>query len=459
MNDQQNAVVQVLVQAAAFNWAEPYRAPDGSSAYGSGFFIDELGHLVTNYHVVSQAISIEFYLPSFGKEQFQAKIVGVCPTRDVALLKATDESIERIKKTLGSVPFLNLGDSDTVVRTQEVITLGFPLGQDAIKSTQGIVSGRQHIMGESFIQITAALNPGSSGGPTVDKDNNVIGINTSIVPEAQNVGYIIPISDIKGVIEDLHNVMLLRTPRLGCELNYGSNEMLEYLGNPQPGGLYVSRVYKNTLLDKAGMQEGDMLYHIGGHELDMYGEAREPWSEGKVSLTALLNRFRIGQKIPLLVYRSGKKIETTVSFDLQEPLPIRMVFPELEKIEIEMLGGIIVMPLTMNHIMFFAELNPFLVDFNRREMQEEPRVLVTSILPNTQAYNGRTLFPGDVIEEINGKKVRTLEDFRAAIQLDSKFLRIKTHNRKLVVFSASKIIEEHEGLIRAQGAQEEKDRN
>ncbi|QQR49789.1 hypothetical protein IPF37_03030 [bacterium] len=284
----------------------------------------------------------------------------------------------------------------------------------------------------------------------------MIGINTSIVPEAQNVGYIIPISDIKGVIEDLHKVMLLRTPRLGCELNYGSLEMLEYLNNPQPGGLYVSRVYKNTLLDKAGIQEGDMLYHIGGHELDLYGEAHEPWSEGKVSLTALLNRFRVGQKIPLEIYRSGKKIKTSVSFDIQEPLPIRMMFPELEKIEIEMLGGIIVMPLAMNHLAFFAELNPFLLDFNRRELQEEPRLLVTSVLPNTQAYNCRTIFPGDILEEINGKKVRTLDDFRAHIQLDSKFLRIKTQNSKFVVFSASKIIEEHEGLIRAQDAQEGK---
>ena len=130
-------------------------------------------------------------------------------------MKLTTDAMEKIKKLIPVIPTLKLGESDSIIRTQEVIALGYPLGQDALKSTQGIVSGRQEILGASFIQITAALNPGNSGGPCLDVNGNVIGINTAIIPDAQSIGYIIPMSDVRGVIQDLHKVKLLRSPLLG----------------------------------------------------------------------------------------------------------------------------------------------------------------------------------------------------------------------------------------------------
>jgi serine protease Do len=442
MKEGHAAVVQILVQASHFNWIEPYKQPDLSRAFGSAFFVDDQGHLVTSYHVVTQASSIKIQIPTLGKEQFDVSIVGACPDRDIALLKLSDEAKKSVIEKMHAIPFLQLGQSDKIVRTQELIALGYPLGQDALKSTQGIVSGRQDIFGESFIQMTAALNPGNSGGPTVDEQGRVIGINTAIIPEAQSVGYITPISDIIGVIKDLYNVQLLRTPLLGCELNYATGAMLAYLGNPEPGGLYVARIYKDSLFDKAGVQEGDMLYQVNEHQFDMYGETTAEWSEDKVAITALLNRFRIGQKVDMVIYRKGERKEVSFNFELSDPLPIRTIFPEFETLETHILGGMVLMPFTINHLMKFAEINPFLLKYKKREHQNKPCIIVTTVLPNSQSQLTRTIFPGDILEEINEKPVETLEDVKNAINKTDLYIRVKTDNKKFVVLDSKKVVEE-----------------
>ena len=447
MENGHNAVAQIFVEASPFNWLQPYKAPDQGKVVGTGFFIDTEGHMATSFHVINEAASIKIQIPALGQERFDMNIVGVCPERDLALLKPTEEAMSLIQKQLGKIECLEIGDSDQLKRTQEIIAVGYPLGQDALKTTQGIISGRQNVMGQSFIQMTAALNPGNSGGPTLDKDGKVIGINTAIIPEAQSVGYVTPISDVKNIIHDLHKVKLLRQPMLGCELNYATHDMLKFLNNPEPGGLYVSYVYKDLLFHKAGVQEGDMLYKINGIELDMYGQANVQWCEDKVFLVDLLNRVSIGEKIDLLIYRKGVKKELSFSFDLLEPLPIRIIYPRHETIDYEAVGGMVVMELALNHFGQFLEINPFLINFRRREFQSLPRLLVTSIFSNSQAHKARTVYPGDIIEEVNGQKVTTLEDFRNAVNASKEFLSFKTTSRKLTVLSEEKIVQEEETLM------------
>lgn len=437
-----NAVAQIFSQAAPFNWLEPYKARDQISIVGSGFFVDEQGHLITNYHVIAEAASILVQIPALGKEQLEITIEGVCPERDIALLKLSPDSLKKVLNQLGHIEFLPIGNSDKVKRNQEIYTLGYPLGQDSLKTTQGIVSGRQDVMGESFLQITAALNPGNSGGPSLNEDGEVIGINAAIIPDAQNVGYIIPISDVKTIIQDLYKVKLLQRPILGCEMNYATSDMLRYFGNPEPGGLYIARVYKNTLFDKAGIQEGDMLYEVSGNILDMYGETNVSWSEDKVSLITVIDRFNIGQTITLVIYRQGKRIETSFEFDLIALPPTRAMFPDFEKIDYEVFGGMIVMPLSLNHLARFAELDPFLMRFHQRENQLSQEVLVTSIFPNTQLHKSRTAYPGDLIDEINGKKINNLDDYRKAIAESNEFLTIKTKSKKFTVLAIEKVLRE-----------------
>lgn len=435
-----DTVVQVFVQTASFNWLEPYKSPNQNKSCGSGFFIDEDGHIVSNFHVIDDAVDIKIQIPTLGKEQFDVEVVGVCPDRDISLLKLTSESYEKIKTSLGKVPFLEFGSSDQVVRTQEILALGYPLGQEKVKSTQGIVSGREHVWGESYLQITAALNPGNSGGPSLNTSGKVIGINTARIPTAQNIGYIIPIDDVKSVIADLHKVKLLRKPILGCEFNYGTKQLVEYLKNPMPGGLYLRRIYKDSLFEKAGVQAGDMIYEINGYKVDIYGEMNVPWSEDKVPLAALLNRLELDEQLQIIVFRQGKKKEFLIDFSHTNQLPIRTYYPEYEKIDYEIIGGMVIMELALNHLEKLESEDPGLVKYRKRENQYESRLIVTNVFPNSPTQQARVVQVGDILTEVNDIKVATLSDFRNAIVKSDRFLTFKTDDKKLMVLSREAVV-------------------
>ena len=331
----QDTVVQIFVNTASFNWEEPYKTPKQRKTCGSGFFISDQGLIVTNYHVIDEAAGIKIQIPSLGKEQFKINVVGVSPERDIALLKLSNASFKMIQQKLGSVPYLKLGDSDKVFRAQEIMALGYPLGQETLKITQGIVSGREILSNESYIQMTAALNPGNSGGPSLTTAGEGIGINTARIAKAQGVGYIIPINDVKNVIQNLLKIKFLRKAMLGFEFNYSTKNTTNFLSNPLPGGLYLSRIYKNTLLEIAGIKSGDMIYEINGHKVDLYGELNVEWSEDKIPVVALLNRFSLGQKVNMLIYRNGSPLNINFNLNLTDPLPIRFCYPEYEKIDYE----------------------------------------------------------------------------------------------------------------------------
>lgn len=440
----QDTVVQVFVNTALYNWIEPYKSPLQEKAYGSGFFIDDKGFLLTNYHVIDEASSIKIQVPSQGKERFDVEIVGVCPERDLALLKLTEASYDALVKKLGKIPFLELGDSDKVVRTQEIMALGYPLGQQKLKSTQGIVSGREALDGDSYIQITAAINPGNSGGPSLDSRGKVIGINTAGMDRAQNIGYIIPINDIKTVIQDLHVTKFLYKPKFGCEFNYGTRDMVTFLNNPQPGGLYISRVYEQSLFYNVGVRAGDMLYSVNGHVLDLFGETNTTWSEDKVPLTALLNRFSLGQDIEIEFYREGKKINKKFVFDLLPPLPICKRYPLFEQVPYEIIGGMVIMELSLNHVQQLPLER--LLKYKLRENQYKPRLIITHVFPNSQAKMARVVGKADIVTHVNGIKVGTIQSFVQAVLQSDKFLTLQTYDKQFMVLDLEKVLADEKTL-------------
>jgi serine protease Do len=447
-----DTVVQVFSQASEFNWLEPYKTPDQNEGVGSGFFINDEGDVVTNYHVVAQAGSVQIQIPSFGMERFDVEIVGVSPERDIALLQLTQDAKDKIKQTLNTIPFLELGDSDEVLRSQEVLALGYPLGQTRLKSTLGIVSGRERLGYFGYIQITAPLNPGNSGGPTLNNEGRVIGINNRGILEAQSVGYIIPINEVKSALLDLYKVRLLRKPMLGCIFTVSTPEMVQYLGNPGSGGWYIAKVFENTILKEAGVKEDDMLYEVNGHRLDMYGEINVPWSEDKVSLFELLNRATIGDTINFVIYRKGTRKEFNFKLENKYLPPVRHAYPEFESeaTDFEVIGGMVVMQMTLNHIGMLLSRSPDLVRFGRPENQYQPAVIVTHVQPNSQAYKARVIRPGEIIEELNGQPIKTLADFRAAAlkSKETRYLTIRTVDKLYAVLSLDKILKEEAMLTK-----------
>jgi serine protease Do len=406
-----DTVVQVFAQIAEFDYMQPYKTPAQYSASGSAFFINEQGDLITNAHVVDQALAVWVQIPSLGKRIITVEVVGVCPDRDIALLRVLPEDITLLRQELGRIPYLPLGDSDLVFRSDEVLALGYPLGQQSLKSTTGVISGRER----QFIQMTAPINPGNSGGPLLNINGEVIGINTAGVTEAQNVGYIIPINDLKIVLPDLYKIKLLRKPYLGVILNNANESLVKYLGNPEDGGCYVAEVIKNSTLDKAGVKRGDMIYEINGYRLDLYGEMSVPWSEDRISLIDYVSRLAIGEEVRLVIYRKGQRKDLAVKFTEIEQPPIHKIYPGYEKIDYEVFGGMVVMQLSVNHIQGLRNSMPGLARFAEMKNQTHPVLLVTHIFPTSELNKVRAISIGATINEVNGQAVHTLDDLRKAL--------------------------------------------
>jgi serine protease Do len=446
----QSGVVKIFGSVSEFNWLEPYRTPNQGEAQGSGFFINVDGDIVTNYHVINQAKTIEIQIPALGQERLEVEVIGACPERDVALLKLKKKAKKKIQKVFGKdIPFLQFGTSDVIQRGEAVLNLGYPLGVHGMKSTQGIVSGRERVptVNMSCIQTSAAINPGNSGGPALNFKGEVIGINFAIPAKSQNMTFIIPIDDVKSALEDLYKVKLLRKPMIGCLLEAANDDLIDYLGNPGDGGYYISKVFQSTILKKIGIHDGDMIYEVNGHRVDKHGDVTVSWSEDKVSLGDLLSRYNVGDKVSMLVYRRGEKMEFNFELEPRYLLPIRMIYPEYEKIEYDLIAGIVVMELSVNHMLILGGASS-LAQFQNPEKQYESAVVISHVQPTSIAQKLRLLAPGMIVEEINGEKISTLEDFREAVRKskESRYLTVKTDDYRFVAFSVENILKDEDRL-------------
>lgn len=448
--DAYGSVVQIVGQRAEMDILHPWAPPIQMEVKGSGFFINEQGEILTNAHVVDQALVIWVRIPSLGKHLITVELVGVCPERDIALLRIPDNELEfvkeKLKEKLKQIIPLPLGDSDTVYRTDEVLALGYPFGLE-LKTTSGVISGRE----QQWIEMDAAINPGSSGGPLLNIHGQVIGINSAGITNAQNIGYIIPINNVKVILPELYKKKFIYKPFLGVLSINVTDDVTDYLGNPQPGGCFVAEVVKDSPLYKAGVQTGDMIYEINGYCLDIFGEMNVPWSEDKVSIIDYVSRIELGQEVALTIYRKGKKLDLTVSFKQSERLPIRMVYPGYEDIDYEIFGGMVVMELTLNHVKELAPQAPGLTRYGEIKNQKEPVLVVTHIFSSSSLCRARTLTPGVTLVEINGQPVSSLEDFRKAVKMgaDEKYFVIRASDKVsnisdnlLVVLPYDKIIQE-----------------
>ena len=136
-----NTVVQIIADRTSFDWLHPWRLKDQGQTSGSGFFfklsglIEDDGYILTNYHVVNEALVLALYIPILGKRMLSVELIGACPEADVALLKLTDESLIILKKALTIIPYLSLGDSEELEGAMPVMALGYPNESRYMKST------------------------------------------------------------------------------------------------------------------------------------------------------------------------------------------------------------------------------------------------------------------------------------------------------------------------------------
>ena len=306
------AVANILTKATEYDF---FMDPVPVEGAGSGFVIDDKGYILTNFHVVQEAQSIEVVLGD--KTRYPAKVIGADPRNDVALIK-----IDPKGKTLIALP---LGDSAALQVGQKVLAIGNPFGFQSTLTT-GVVSalGRtvqtsQTTFIDRAIQTDAAINRGNSGGPLINTHGEVIGINSAIYTPSgttAGIGFAIPINTAKSIAHDLMTEGRVRRAYLGVETISLGGGFAQALDLPVEEGLLVEKVTKGGPAALAGIRGGDRMVQGSMGRIMLGGDVIVAMDGEKVSnqmdVGLALNHKRPGDTITLTVFRGGKKIDIPV---------------------------------------------------------------------------------------------------------------------------------------------------
>src|SRR3989344_9486059 len=281
---------------------------------GSGFIVHPDGLILTNKHVVYET-DAEYMVLLNDEREFPAKVLSRDPINDVAVLKIEASNL----------PIVKIGNSDTIELGQTVIAIGNALGLFSNTVSKGIVSGLGRKISAALgtggqienlrhvIQTDVAINQGNSGGPLVNLNGEVIGINTAIIFGAQNIGFAIPVNWAKTDVDDLIRTGRIIRPYIGLRYVMLNKDMQERYALPVDYGALVLKdhmpgsqaVVPGSPADKAGIKENDIILEINGQKI----------SE-KVELADIVEQCEVGDQITLVIQRDGKAINATTT--LQE---------------------------------------------------------------------------------------------------------------------------------------------
>jgi putative serine protease PepD len=303
------AVANILTKATEYDF---FMDPVPVEGAGSGFIIDPRGYILTNYHVVEGAQSIEVVLGD--RSRHPAKYIGADQRNDVALIK-----IDPKGKQLAT---LKLGDSNVLQVGQKVLAIGDPFGFQSTLTT-GVISalGRTVQTGQTTfideaIQTDAAINRGNSGGPLIDTHGDVIGINTAIYTPSgttAGIGFAIPINTAKNIANDLITSGHVHRAYLGVVTYPLVAGLAEALDLPVQEGLLVETVERGGPAAAAGIHGGDRIVQAGLQQFYIGGDVIVAVDGQKAAnqfdLNVILNHHRPGDTVNVTVYRGGKKMD------------------------------------------------------------------------------------------------------------------------------------------------------
>jgi serine protease Do len=347
---------------------------------GSGVIVDKEGYIVTNNHVVEGADKVKVKLND-GRE-FTATVKGQDKRTDLAVLSIKSKDL----------PVAALGDSDKLEVGEWAIAIGSPFGLEHTV-TVGVVSakGRSGLgtgTYEDFIQTDASINPGNSGGPLINIDGEVIGINAMIIQPGTGIGFAIPINMVKQILNDLIKQGKVVRPWLGISAQDLTPEMMEHFQVKEKEGVLVGQIYPGTGAEKAGLNSGDIIKSVDDKTVKSVQE-----------LVREIQKKKVGQKVKLNIIRDGKGtvIEVTTT-----AMPDKPEGPVKENEGEDKLGAKI------------QELNPQIAA-RYRISGIKYGIVVVGVEEGSLA-DEIGLQEGDVILEINRKKIETVKDFDKAIK-------------------------------------------
>lgn len=276
---------------------------------GSGFVISSDGMIVTNKHVISDE-KAEYTVLTNDGEKYDAKILARDSIRDFAVLKISAKNL----------PVIKLGDSDTIKLGQTAIAIGNALGEFRNTVSVGIVSGLSRDITasgagiieriEGLIQTDAAINQGNSGGPLLNLKGEVIGINVAMVSGAQNIGFAIPVNQVKKSIESVKKTGRIVVPYIGVRYLMITREMAEKEKLSIENGAIVRGsedgpgVIKDSPAYKAGIRAEDIILELNGEKIT-----------SDKSLATLIQKYSVGDEVVLKILRDDKEIEIKVKLE------------------------------------------------------------------------------------------------------------------------------------------------
>lgn len=266
---------------------------------GSGFIVSKDGFIVTNKHVVSDAGG-QYQIITSNDKKYDVQKIYRDPLNDVAVLK-----IDPSQNPGSELRPVALGDSSRLVVGQFVIAIGTALGEFRNTVTTGVISGlgRGITAGSQFegfaekldnvIQTNAAINPGNSGGPLLNSSGQVIGVNTAVASQGQNIGFALPINVIKDSLKNFNETGQFNRPYLGVAYKMISKDVA--IMNNVPEGAYIQRVVEGSPAGKAGIQSGDIITKMDGQRI-----------QGKTEISTIIAKKKVGDSIKIEIWRQDQ---------------------------------------------------------------------------------------------------------------------------------------------------------
>lgn len=311
------SVANIVTRAVAYDFFYGAVPTEGA---GSGFLIDDEGHILTNNHVVDGASTIEVTFGGIDHTTYKASVLGADTRNDIALLKINLGSHKLVPLTLGDSSGLQVG--------QRVLAIGNPFGQFSSTLTTGVVSALGRTVQTSdttfidqAIQTDAAINRGNSGGPLLNSHGQVIGINSAIFSPTESettvgIGFAIPINTARRVAEDLITTGHVQMAVLGIQGRALWPELANALNLSTNQGVLIEQVASNGPAAQAGIRGGSRTILAGLQELRIGGDVLTAIDGTPVTnnsdLTILLNRHRPGDTVTATIIRDGKKMNIKV---------------------------------------------------------------------------------------------------------------------------------------------------
>jgi serine protease Do len=357
-----------------------------TQSLGSGFIISQDGYILTNNHVVENATEITIILHN--EKTYSAKIIGTDPKTDLALIKIDATGLPTVK----------LGNSDKLLVGEWVMAIGNPFGL-AETVTAGIVSAKGRVIGsgpyDDFIQTDASINPGNSGGPLFNIRGEVVGINTAIIEQGQGLGFAIPINIARDLLSQLKKGEVIRG-WLGVVIQEVTPELAQSFGLKEPTGALVSDIEVGSPADKAGIRKGDIILRFNGKEITKMKE-----------LPNIVAMTPVGETVTVTILRDGKARDVTL---------------KVAKMPGEgMIGGTAPTkpsPGAKSELGLAVEaITPTIAQY--LGLPDTDGVIVTAVEPGSFAERAG-IMKGDVIRELNRKKIKNLAEFNIEMTNSNK---------------------------------------